>query len=606
MMKRFLAYWLMMCMPLSMLHTQTVRIVPGAYATINAAIAAASPGDIISIGAGTYNEQLRIQKNLTFIGAGQDQTLIHDAAGSPDSTAMFIDNCSVTVRDIQFLGGSANPGGFRGLVAVNSTTVIRQCAFVAFVNAAISDVNGSIDIDTVVVTCVNNVGPVVVDSAAPGQFVLGGFDLGVLLVNSYFSIKHFTGGARIDHVINLQPDLSLNPTFLGQEYAVDPAHNSTGTIENSTFFGSREGYYGQGIRIFGSLTRQPINLVIRNNRFKGTVTDSTLAMPDMPTTAGISFNGYNGYAEIYNNMITQFNSGIAFHGIASANMHDNTITGNARYGVVTTDGVYAVTPPDLGGGAFGSPGGNTICNNGHYNVYNRNAAVHWATGNDWGTTDPAAIDASIYDDNEGASGIVHFENYSLPVELSSFTTASVSGDAAVLHWKTATEVNDAGFEVERKRIDGTEGGQAWTGIGFVAGAGTSNAPHEYYFTDGHLAAGHYAYRLRETDRDGKFAYSASIDAWIGHTPSVFGLSQNYPNPFNPSTTMSFTVAVDGRASLKVYNMLGQVVATVFDGVVQTGSVHTVTIDGSALASGVYYACLESNSLHLMKKITLLK
>jgi hypothetical protein len=601
-----------LCVSIAMLDAQTLKTVPGMYGTIADAISAASSGDTISIGPNTYYEEIHISKNLTLIGAGINLTKIHGLPGvaeDPDSAAMYIDNATVKIRDIQFLGGANMQSGRRGLIAINSNTTVRNCAFVQLYNVAIADVNGILDLDTVIVTTYNSGGAVVVDSAGPSQSVLGGFDLGVMLVNSQFTIDHLTGGAKIDHIIDIYADMTGN-TMLGHWYPVDTTHGAVGTIQNSTFFGSRQGYYGQGIRIGGGMTRIPANLIIRNNRFKGTVTDSTLADPDYPTTAGISFNGYNGYAEIYGNSITQFNSGIAFHGIATASMHDNTITGNARYGVVTTDPIYPVTPPDLGGGAFGSPGRNTIMNNGHYNVLNRNAAVHYAQNNYWGTTDPAAIDAGICDDNENAGyGLVHFENYAstsnvLPVELTSFTTSHVSAHQVVLHWRTATELNNAGFDVERRNSGGDA--QAWRRLGFVAGAGTSNAPREYGYADATVSAGRYEYRLKQIDRDGRWEYSKVIEAEAGAVPNVFELSQNYPNPFNPSTTLSFTVPSDGYASLKVYTALGQQAALVYEGGVQAGVRHDVTFDASGLASGVYFARLEFNGRQLMRKITLMK
>lgn len=605
-MRQRILLFILVCASTPIIRAQTMKTVPGMYATIAAAVTAAAPGDTISIAAGTYSEQLRIQKDLTFIGAGQNLTIIREGAGIPDSTAFFVDHASVTLRNLQFFGGVGTNAGMRGLVALYSTTVIRHCAFVAFFNAFIADVNGTMDIDTVTLSSVDGGGPVVVDSAAAGQFANVG-DLGVLLVNSHFSISHLTAGAFIDHIIDIHPDLHFNPTFLGQDYAVDVSIFSQGTIEQSTFFGSRDGYWGQGIRVNGSMTRQPADLVIRNNRFRGVVTDSTKAMPDMPTTAGISFNGYNGYADIYNNSITQFNSGIAFYGIASAKVHDNVIIGNGRYGIVTTSGIYGGTPPDIGGGGFGSSGGNTIAGNGHYNVYNQTTAALWACSNYWGTTDPAAIDALIYDDNENAGrGIVHFDNYLLPVELSSFTAARMTDHQIVLTWKTATEINNLGFEVERTVRGGAEAKQQWTPIGFVDGHGMSNAPHEYVFADANLPAGRYAYRLKQIDRDGRYEYSGSLDAEIGTVPNVFELLQNFPNPFNPTTTMSFSVPADGYVSLIVYNVLGERTASVFEGLVKTGSVHTVTFDASRLTSGVYFVRMEFNGRQLMKKITLMK
>ncbi|HLP16194.1 MAG TPA: DUF1565 domain-containing protein [Bacteroidota bacterium] len=588
---------------------QTVRSVPGAYATIADAVTASAPGDIISIGAGTYAEQLRITKNLTFIGAGEDLTIVKEAAGVPDSTAFVIDNATVTVRDLQFLGGAGTDGGRRGLVALNSVTTIRRCAFVAFFNVSIADVNGSLDIDSVVITSVNSGGAVVTDSAGAGQFA-NVADLGVMLVNSQFSIRHLTAGAFIDHVIDLHPDLHSNSIILGQDYPVDTTIFPQGVIEDCTIFGSRDGDWGQGIRINGTLTRHQAELVIRNNRFRGTAIDSTGAMPNRVMTAGIGFNGWNGYAEIYNNTITQFNSGISFHGIATASVHNNVITGNARYGIVTTDGVYAFSPPDLGGGAFASPGANTIMNNGQYNVFNQNNAVLWAQGNYWGATDPAAIDAKFYDDNENLSlGAVQFDNFLLPVELTTFTASRLRSGQVALEWTTATEINCAGFFVERSAA-GSANLHQWTTLGFIQGAGTSAARHVYRYIDTEgedLLGASWSYRLKQIDRDGRVEYSQTrrIES-LPLPPHTCVLSQNYPNPFNPSTRMTFIVASKGHAALKIYDVLGRCAVTLFDQEAEPGVRYEATFDASAFSGGVYFARLESNGVSVLRTLTLIK
>ena len=131
----------------------------------------------------------------------------------------------------------------------------------------------------------------------------------------------------------------------------------------------------------------------------------------------------------------------------------------------------------------------------------------------------------------------------LPVELTSFI-ASVSNLTTVLAWKTATEVNNAGFDVERKPLPNPpltgEGTKGWGRVGSVAGAGTSNTPHNYSYTDNVGTAGTYSYRLKQIDHNGTFTYSQEVQVQVGVAPKVFGLAQNYPNPFNPTTTMQFT------------------------------------------------------------------
>jgi hypothetical protein len=77
----------------------------------------------------------------------------------------------------------------------------------------------------------------------------------------------------------------------------------------------------------------------------------------------------------------------------------------------------------------------------------------------------------------------------------------------------------------------------------------------------------------------------------GLTPSGFLLEQNYPNPFNPATSMRFTVPVSGHVTLRVFTLLGQPVATLFDGEALAGTIYHVTFDGAGLATGTYLARL---------------
>ncbi len=89
-------------------------------------------------------------------------------------------------------------------------------------------------------------------------------------------------------------------------------------------------------------------------------------------------------------------------------------------------------------------------------------------------------------------------------------------------------------------------------------------------------------------------------------PRTFSLSQNYPNPFNPSTMIRFTVPSNGRAVLKVFNVLGQEVATLFNGEAAAGVNQQVEFNASNLASGVYFSRLEFGGKTQMNKMLLLK
>jgi Rax2 C-terminal beta propeller domain/Secretion system C-terminal sorting domain len=89
-------------------------------------------------------------------------------------------------------------------------------------------------------------------------------------------------------------------------------------------------------------------------------------------------------------------------------------------------------------------------------------------------------------------------------------------------------------------------------------------------------------------------------------PSTFVLMQNYPNPFNPSTTITYQIAATGHVTLKVYNLLGQEVATLVNGVMSAGS-YTAHFNAARLASGIYFYRLATNDgFSSEKKMLLLK
>jgi Secretion system C-terminal sorting domain/The GLUG motif len=191
-------------------------------------------------------------------------------------------------------------------------------------------------------------------------------------------------------------------------------------------------------------------------------------------------------------------------------------------------------------------------------------------------------------------------NVVLPVELSSFTISTDQLDAE-LRWTTATEANTNGWEVEREN-----GSSSWSDVGFVKGAGISSSLKQYSFVDQNLSPGSYSYRLKQIDNNGSAQYSKSVSLEVGAVPAIFTLSQNYPNPFNPTTTISFTLQRDGRAVLKVYDILGREVATLLDENRKAGEYQQVMFDGSRFSSGVYFAVLQSGGKQLIKTMLLMK
>jgi len=84
------------------------------------------------------------------------------------------------------------------------------------------------------------------------------------------------------------------------------------------------------------------------------------------------------------------------------------------------------------------------------------------------------------------------------------------------------------------------------------------------------------------------------------------ISPNYPNPFNPATAIEFTVRDPGPATVIVYSIVGQQVAELYRGVAQRNKHYRIEFDGGGLASGIYFAVLETGGYRLTRKMMLLK
>jgi hypothetical protein len=91
----------------------------------------------------------------------------------------------------------------------------------------------------------------------------------------------------------------------------------------------------------------------------------------------------------------------------------------------------------------------------------------------------------------------------------------------------------------------------------------------------------------------------------GALPGQFALGQNFPNPFNPTTDIRFALPSAANARLTVFNVIGQEIAVLTNGMRPAG-VHTVTFDASQLPAGIYFYRLEAGSFSDIRKMLLLK
>lgn len=238
-----------------------------------------------------------------------------------------------------------------------------------------------------------------------------------------------------------------------------------------------------------------------------------------------------------------------------------------------------------------------------------NGNIYYTTdgGTSWNTSKKVNANAlfsfTVVGDDMWMSGtggtiIKGHANPATPVELVSFSS-TISDNKVNLTWKTATEKNNSGFDVERKLQNSN-----WAKIGFVKGNGSTTESSIYIFVDTPNKNGKISYRLKQVDYDGSYTYSDAIEVDLS-IPVEFSLAQNYPNPFNPVTTINYSLSTRSKVELKVYNILGKQVVSLVNQMQEVGN-HQVQFDASKLASGVYFYELTAGQFSAKKKMVLLK
>ncbi len=194
----------------------------------------------------------------------------------------------------------------------------------------------------------------------------------------------------------------------------------------------------------------------------------------------------------------------------------------------------------------------------------------------------------------------------LPVELTTFV-ATATSDNIQLNWTTATEIDNYGFEILRQAClpEGKAQNDRWSLLGFVEGHGNSNSPKEYSFVDESVFPGFYQYRLKQIDTDGSFAYSEIIEIQFGVVPTKYVLEQNYPNPFNPSTVISYSIPTASNVSVKVFDVLGNLITTLVNQNQEAGN-YKINFNAGELSNGIYFYKIQAGIFIAVKKMLLLK
>ena len=202
----------------------------------------------------------------------------------------------------------------------------------------------------------------------------------------------------------------------------------------------------------------------------------------------------------------------------------------------------------------------------------------------------------------------------LPVELTRFD-ARRDDQTVHLAWETASETNNAAFEVQRRASMSADDESAlWTSLHRLEGAGTTSEGQHYRFTDRTLpfTAEAVTYRLKQFDTDGTTSLSDPVTVDIG-APDQMALHAPFPNPTRGRTTLRYVLpehnASEASAgqpvTIRLYNVLGQQVATLVDDR-QTAGRKEVTLNAEQLSSGVYFVQMRVGQTLLTERITVVR
>jgi len=194
----------------------------------------------------------------------------------------------------------------------------------------------------------------------------------------------------------------------------------------------------------------------------------------------------------------------------------------------------------------------------------------------------------------------------LPVELVDFT-ARTRNDGALLQWRTASETNNAGFEVQHKGPASDE----FETVSFVesqAAGGTTTTPQRYRYSLDDVAPGTHEFQLRQVDIDGT-AHRSEPTTLTVRMEAPLRLTPPAPNPVRTQAQFRFAVRDAGHATVALYNVLGQRVARLYDGRPTPGEMQSIRLSGTQLSrfsSGVYFVRVKAQGQTRTRRMVIVR
>lgn len=219
----------------------------------------------------------------------------------------------------------------------------------------------------------------------------------------------------------------------------------------------------------------------------------------------------------------------------------------------------------------------------------------------WCDFDDASLPISLGGQTSFSTYRIHGTSLStgtaLPVELLSFKLEAINNEYIKLIWQTASELNNAGFFLEK-----SDNGKDFQSIGWIAGQGTTSQLHQYYFDDRNVEKNKtYYYRLKQIDLNqtskNSFTISGTLIDVNNNSFSILNIS---PNPTANNSVANIFAPYSGTMQIVIFNLLGQVVQTSSIELTKGNNITSLNID--KLSSSTYIVAFTFNNQTFTKKI----
>lgn len=187
----------------------------------------------------------------------------------------------------------------------------------------------------------------------------------------------------------------------------------------------------------------------------------------------------------------------------------------------------------------------------------------------------------------------------LPVTYLSFNAFEKPQEKVTLEWKTASENNNKGFEIERSIYSDNNAALNFEKTGFVAGNGTSSNEHSYSFLDEPTGGKKFMYRLKQVDNDGRFKYSETRIVVLSELNNK--LYDAYPNPANAGSIIKYQLSSNSQVDITLYDLAGRKIRSLIN-TRQEAGIYQLILKTDDLPIGTYVFKMITDNTQLAKRI----